>query len=149
MPVRVTVQASEALERDAGAGAAPTAATIAAVRAACRLADIGAAQISITWLTDEEIAELNREYLDHEGATDVISFHLYEAGEDPVGDIYIGFEQAHRQAGAFGCPLQEELVRLAAHGTLHVLGLDHPHTGDRTDSVMWMLQEAVVSEVFA
>lgn len=106
-----------------------------------------AAELSITLLDDDRIAALNRQYLAHDGPTDVISFPLYEAGETVVGDIYIGADQAARQAAGNAVPLAEELVRLTVHGVLHVLGHDHPAGDDRVDSEMWQLQEEIVQQV--
>lgn len=105
------------------------------------------ADISLTLLGDDAIADMNRRYLGHDGPTDVISFALYEEGEVPVGDVYVGYEQALRQAGENGVALEEELVRLAVHGTLHVLGEDHPEGEERVDSPMWLLQERIVARL--
>ncbi len=151
MTIRATVQSSDGIGPITGDGvpARSRRISMAAAKAACAACGVTDAQISITWMNDIEIASLNSEYLQHDGPTDVISFPLYEEGETPVGDVYIGYEQAELQAVAHGCPLTEELVRLAVHGTLHVLGFDHPVDEDRTESAMWMLQEAVVSEMFA
>ncbi|HUP88464.1 MAG TPA: rRNA maturation RNase YbeY [Longimicrobiales bacterium] len=102
------------------------------------------ASISVTLLGDEEITEMNREYLEHDRVTDVISFPLFDEGEEPVGDVYIGFDQAKRQAEDSDVTLQNELARLAIHGTLHVLGFDHPEEDDRTTSEMWSLQEQIL-----
>ena len=52
-----------------------------------------------------------------------------------------------RQADALGVPLMEELARLAIHGTLHVLGHDHPDGDDRSASPMYVLQERLLGEV--
>lgn len=118
-----------------------------AVRAA--LADRGCdeAEISLTLLSDPEIAALNRRYLGHDRPTDVISFPLHEPDEAPLGDIYIGWEHALRQARRLEVPPEEELVRLAVHGTLHVLGYEHPEGTARERSPMWRLQEAVTRRV--
>jgi probable rRNA maturation factor len=70
---------------------------------------------------------------------------LYEEGETPVGDVYIGIRQAARQAESHGLPLAEELARLAVHGTLHVLGFDHPIGADRVRSPMWREQERILA----
>jgi probable rRNA maturation factor len=115
----------------------------------CRAVGVDHAELSITWLTDEEITALNEDYLKHRGPTDVISFELYEPGELPVGDIYIGYDYALAQAAALGEDPAVELMRLAVHGTLHVLGFDHPKRADREESAMWLLQEAIVAEVVA
>lgn len=105
------------------------------------------AEISVTLLDDGAITELNERYLSHTGPTDVLSFPLWSEGEPLVGEVCIGFDYALRQAAALGVPVAEELVRLAVHGTLHVLGHSHPEDESRTDSTMWKLQERIVSEV--
>jgi probable rRNA maturation factor len=90
------------------------------------------------------MARLNREYLGHEGPTDVISFPLEDPGDRVVGDIYIGVDQAARQAEDLGVTAREETVRLALHGLLHVLGWDHPEDGGREESEMFRRQEELV-----
>jgi probable rRNA maturation factor len=92
--------------------------------------------------------ELNRRYLGKDRPTDVIAFTLGEGG-DLVGDVYLGVGQARRQADELGIPLGEELARLAIHGTLHVLGHDHPEGPDRELSPMFELQERLLREVLA
>lgn len=106
----------------------------------------GDAEISLTLLGDEAIQALNREYLSRDRPTDVIAFSLGEEG-DVLGDVYIGADQARRQGEELGIDVSEELVRLAIHGTLHVLGHDHPEDGDRSASPMYRLQERLVDEV--
>jgi probable rRNA maturation factor len=103
------------------------------------------AEISLTLLPDPEIARLNEEYLSHDGPTDVISFPLHLPGQPPLGDIYVGLDQAARQAGELGVPLSEELLRLAIHGTLHVLGYEHPEGDERFDSSMYRRQEELLA----
>lgn len=104
------------------------------------------AVLDISLLSDPAMAELNRRFLGHEGTTDVIAFALYQPGEEPVGDIYVGIEQAQRQAREHGVDLVEELARLAIHGTLHVLG--HLHAGEAAEhSAMWLLQERILKQV--
>jgi probable rRNA maturation factor len=118
-----------------------------AVRAALRHENVTDAEVSVTLMDDAGITDLNRRFLGDDGPTDVIAFPLYAAGESPVGDIYIGYDQAVQQARAAGVPVPEELVRLSVHGTLHVLGYDHPAGDDRVDSGMWSVQEALVSRI--
>jgi probable rRNA maturation factor len=105
------------------------------------------ASVSVTLLNNARIRNMNRKYLEHDRVTDVISFPLYEQGEQVVGDVYIGYEQAQDQAADSGVDLDEEIVRLSVHGTLHVLGYDHPEDGDRTKSEMWQLQETILAKV--
>lgn len=103
-----------------------------------------AGELSLTLLDEDEIAGLNREWLGRGGPTDVLAFDLGEAGE-LVGDVYVCPPVARRAAEEEDVPLREELVRLAVHGTLHVLGHDHPEGGDRWSSPMFRLQESLVA----
>jgi len=105
-------------------------------------------EISLTLLDDEGIGALNHRYLGKDRPTDVLAFSLGD-GPAPLGDIYLGVEQARRQAEELGVALEEELVRLAVHGTLHVLGYDHPDGAERTGSPMFVLQERLVHLVLA
>ena len=118
-----------------------------AVGAALNHESIADASISVTLLNDARISALNEQYLEHPGPTDVISFPLFQQGEPPVGDIYIGFDQARRQAAELSVGLEAELARLAIHGTLHVLGYDHPEDGAREGSEMWQVQESILRQV--
>ncbi len=103
-------------------------------------------EISLTLLDDDAIRSLNRDYLDRDGVTDVIAFSL-GSEESPLGDVYVGLDQAVRQAGEYGVPVVEELVRLTIHGTLHVLGHDHPEGPERVESPMFRLQESLVGQL--
>lgn len=114
------------------------------VEAVLRSENVGAAAISVTFLSDPEIARLNSEYLSHEGPTDVISFPLTQPGGPAVGDVYIGADRAVLQAGELGIDVAEELLRLTVHGTLHVLGYDHPESGERETSPMYLRQEELL-----
>ena len=118
----------------------------AAVRHVLRGEGVDAAEVSVALVGDAEIAALNGRYLGRERPTDVIAFHLHEQGEPPLGDVYVGVEQAARQASAFGAGVDEEVLRLAVHGTLHVLGYDHPEGDDRVASPMFARQEALLRE---
>jgi probable rRNA maturation factor len=145
MPVQVSVQ------RGAGARSAGGRSAVGIVERAARatLADreIEHAELSVTLLGDRAIAALNRQWLDHDGPTDVLSFPLYGPDEAPVGDVYIGVRQAGRQAVEHGVSLAEELARLAIHGTLHVLGFDHPGGKQRLRSRMWRVQERILAQL--
>ncbi|MGW8283357.1 MAG: rRNA maturation RNase YbeY [Gemmatimonadota bacterium] len=100
-------------------------------------------ELSITLVDDVEMTRLNREWLGRAGSTDVIAFSL--GSEDSVlGDVYIAPDTAARNAARFGTELKQEILRLVIHGTLHVLGLDHPEGEDREDSEMFRLQEELL-----
>lgn len=73
-----------------------------------------------------------------------------EAARRLVGDVYICPEAARRAAAdPDGPDLDEELVRLVVHGTLHVLGHDHPEGEGRWESPMYRLQESLVERAMA
>lgn len=105
-------------------------------------------EISVTLLSDTGIQRINRTYLDRDRPTDVIAFSL---GDDHalLGDVYVGAEQALRQAEEFGIEPSEELIRLTVHGVLHVLGHDHPEGPERIESAMLRRQEVLVREILA
>ena len=122
----------------------PRALIESAAAATFRREGISRAEVSVTFLNDAEISELHGRYLGRAKATDVLSFALHEDGEDPLGDVYIGYAQALRQAARAGVPADREMARLAVHGTLHVLGYDHPEGPERDRSEMYRVQEEVL-----
>jgi len=107
------------------------------------------AMLSITFVGRAAISRLNRRYLGHEGATDVISFGLERVSKrDAVlGDIYICVEVARDNARRQRIAAGEELLRLVVHGTLHILGHDHPTGATRTTSPMWRRQEKILARI--
>ena len=105
------------------------------------------ALIAVTFLGPRRMRELNARYLRHDCVTDVISFSLPQPDGSAAGDVYLCRHVAARQARHLGIPVRTELVRLLVHGTLHVLGWDHPQGASRTKSPMWRLQERYVREV--
>lgn len=101
-----------------------------------------AGELSISFVQDDEIARLNREWLGREGPTDVIAFSLGDA--ELTGDVYVAPDTAERNARALGVDPDEEALRLVIHGTLHALGHDHPEGEDRYEAPMYELQEELL-----
>ena len=101
------------------------------------------ARISVTFVGRDGMRRLNRAYKQHDRPTDVLAFALGGPG-GLIGDVYVCPWIARREAAARRVPLREELVRLVVHGTLHVLGYDHPENGRRERSPMWRRQERYV-----
>ncbi len=127
----------------------PRTLVVRAATAALRSQRAGRAVLSITFVNDRRMAALNRRHLDRRGTTDVIAFGFAPVGPAApvVGDIYIAPEVARRSARVRGLAPREEIVRLVVHGTLHVLGFDHPEDESRMTSPMWQLQERLVTRV--
>jgi probable rRNA maturation factor len=88
------------------------------------------AELSILIVSDEKIREINRDYLQRDKPTNVISFAMQEgegSGVQPdlLGDIVISADTAARDAAEAGLPFESELYFLLLHGILHLLGYDH------------------------
>lgn len=118
----------------------------AAFRAA-RRTERGALSLRIA--SGSEIERLNRTYCGKNRPTDVLSFRnadvrAVRAGraEQDWGDVVIAPSVAAREAKKRGIPLAEEVVRLAVHGTLHLLGFDHATARDERRMVR--IQERAV-----
>lgn len=103
-----------------------------------------AAFVSVTFLGLGRMRELNREFKQHDYPTDVITFALPQPDGTLAGDLYLCRGVAVREARRRGLPAREELLRLLVHGTLHLLGEDHPEDGTRESSPMWQRQEHYV-----
>ena len=101
---------------------------------------IADAELSISFVTEEEIAGLHERYLHEAGPTDVLSFPLDdEAGEDglrQLGDVVIAPAVATRNNPDDPAA---ELRLLLVHGILHLLGHDHMSDGEKAE--MWARQE--------
>lgn len=98
----------------------------------------GPAELALTLVSVEQITELNRDYLDGTGPTDVLSFPLDDDGnlDDGnvrlLGDVVICPEIAAANAPAHAGNLADELALLCVHGILHVLGYDHAEADEAT-----------------
>jgi len=105
--------------------------------------------MTIVLTDDSQLHELNREYLDVDAPTDVLSFPADE--EDPetgipyLGDILISIPRAMQQAQAAGHPVEVEVQLLVVHGTLHLLGHDHAEVEEKAR--MWKAQSEVMSKL--
>lgn len=99
----------------------------------CKHLDCTGKEISLTFVSDARIQELNREYRDKNKPTDVLSFSLQEGefseiNPDILGDIVISVETAKKNAQKNGLSLEQEINFLIIHGLLHLLGYNHENT---------------------
>lgn len=107
-------------------------------------------EVSILLTDDARIAELNKEYRQIDGPTDVLSFSMTEgedfggADDEPnlLGDVVISVDTAGRQARERGVELDDEMDVLLAHGLLHLLGYDHSEP--EQERIMFARQEEVL-----
>tara|TARA_Y100000589_G_scaffold251322_1_gene239694 strand:- start:283 stop:840 length:558 start_codon:yes stop_codon:yes gene_type:complete len=108
--------------------------------------------LSFEIIDDELIADLNKKWLNKKGSTDVLSFPIiYENDlliEMPcieLGDIFISIETAQKQANHFNNTLRKEMIWLASHGFLHLLGWDHRNENELEK--MLNFQEYLISKL--
>ena len=114
----------------------------------------GPAEISVTFVDNARIHELNKQYRDKDAPTDVLSFPMAENGEYDIdedngckilGDIVISMERAMEQAELYGHSLQREVAYLTVHSMLHLLGYDH--IKDDEAEVMEAREDAILRDL--
>ncbi len=87
-------------------------------------------ELSILLVSDDEITELNRRWLQRDRPTNVIAFPMDGPQDFVLGDVVISTETAEREAAERGVGLEEHLALLLVHGILHLLGYDHERGGE-------------------
>ena len=112
-------------------------------------------EVSVSFINNKEIRNLNRIYRDKDKSTDVLSFPLGENGKYDtnaetgyvmLGDIVISLETAFKQADNFGHSLEREIGFLTVHSMLHLLGYDH-ETSTLEAMIMREKEEAVLEKL--
>ncbi len=115
----------------------------------------GSAEVSVTFVDNERIHELNKQYRNIDRETDVLSFPLGEngvydtnldTGAKMLGDIVISIEKAVEQADLYNHPLQREIGFLTVHSMLHLLGYDH-EAGGLEEVHMREKEETVLTQI--
>ncbi len=115
------------------------------------------AEVSVTFVDNEEIHALNKKFRNVDKSTDVLSFPLFDyegnSEEPPVdemlgmlGDIVLSLEQAEVQAAESGHSFAREVAFLTVHSMLHLLGYDH-ETSEEDDADMRQRQSAIVASL--
>ena len=98
----------------------------------------GSAEVSVSFISNHEIKQLNEQYRHKDAVTDVLSFPLGENGEWDkneetgaymLGDIVISAQKAFEQANMYGHTIQREIGFLTVHSMFHLLGYDHEDGG--------------------
>lgn len=115
----------------------------------------GSAEVSVSFLNNDQIRELNRDHRGKDIETDVLSFPMGENGvydlnpetkASILGDIVISVEKAVSQAELYGHTLQREIGFLTVHSMLHLLGYDHEE-GGLAATLMREKEEEVLGEL--
>ena len=87
-------------------------------------------EIAYIFCSDEKILEMNRQYLQHDYYTDIITFDYCE-GNRLSGDLFISLETVKTNSEQFNTPYEEELHRTIIHGILHLCGINDKGPGER------------------
>lgn len=113
-------------------------------------------EVSVIYVTNDKIKEINQTYRNKDSVTDVISFALEDDSDGEIafineaqtrmlGDIFICIDRANEQAVNYGHSIRREMAFLALHGLLHLLGYDHIELEDEV--IMTEKQELILSEI--
>ena len=106
------------------------AATSAWVKAVAKAHGKRCGAIAYIFVDDEKILEVNREFLQHDYYTDIITFD-YTEGDKISGDLFISLDTVHTYAEDVGATYEEELHRVIIHGILHLCGINDKGPGER------------------
>ena len=87
-------------------------------------------EIAYIFCSDEKILEVNRQYLQHDYYTDIITFDYCE-GKKLSGDLFISLDTVRTNAEQFNAPYETELYRVIIHGILHLCGINDKGPGER------------------
>ncbi len=108
-------------------------------------------ELSLVLSNDKRLRELNRQFLDIDAPTDVLSFPSDETDPESsapyLGDVIISYQRAAAQAEAADHSFQDELTLLVVHGVLHLLGYDHVEPDEK--QAMWSMQAEVLQKLGA
>ncbi len=99
-------------------------------------------EIAYVFCDDEKILEVNREFLQHDYYTDIITFD-YSRGNRIAGDLFISLDTVRSNAELFGKDYDEELHRVVIHGVLHLCGINDKGPGER--EVMEAAEDAALA----
>ena len=80
------------------------------------------AELNYIFCSDQYLLEINRQFLQHDFYTDIITFPLSDPGQPISGEIYISVDRIRENAAAFGSSIRKELHRVIFHGALHLCG---------------------------
>lgn len=108
------------------------------------------ASISLVVVDDGRMRQLNRQHLDHDYTTDVLSFVLDDSGQHLSGEVIVCADVAHRQAAELETDPADELLLYVVHGTLHLVGYrdktDDQAQAMRTAEQHWLAQLGLSDE---
>jgi probable rRNA maturation factor len=118
--------------------------------------NVTSGEVALTFVNDEEIRQLNKDYRDIDRPTDVLSFPMREDGDNEpdheqfsdlpelLGDIIISASRAREQSEEYGHSIDREIGFLFVHGFLHLIGYDHHD--ETSEKLMFSKQESILED---
>jgi probable rRNA maturation factor len=100
-------------------------------------------ELTFIFTSDDYLLNINREYLNHDTYTDIITFDNSEVEKEISGDIFISIERVRENSAKFNVSERDELHRVMIHGTLHLLG--YPDKGKEAKKVMTAKEDHYLS----
>lgn len=95
------------------------------------LQEVTSVSLNFIFCSDAHLLQINKDYLQHDTLTDIITFDLSESPKKMLGEIYISVERIHENAIKFNTSYNEELHRVIFHGVLHLCGFKDKSTKDQ------------------
>lgn len=95
----------------------------------------GIGELNYIFCSDDYVLQVNRDYLQHDYYTDIITFDQSDDAGKIEGDIFISVDRVADNAGVLGIPVEQEMRRVLAHGLLHLCGY-----GDKTDDEVTLMR---------
>jgi probable rRNA maturation factor len=99
--------------------------------------------VTVNFVSTEEITRINIKYLNHHNSTDIITFNYSGNNSELDGEIFISIDDCRNNALLFGVKFKEEMVRLIIHGFLHLLGYNDKNKSEKKK--MFELQENLLN----
>lgn len=107
-------------------------------------------EVSLSFVSDKQIHEINNIFRNIDKATDVLSFPLGEInpenGKNNLGDIIISLEHAYNQSIEYGHSFEREIAFLTVHSMLHLLGYDHVNN-KKEEKIMFDKQDLILNKM--
>lgn len=108
--------------------------------------DVKKADLTYVFCDDEYLLEKNRQFLNHDTLTDIITFDLSEQEDELAGEIYISTDRIKENAAKFSADYQTELHRVIFHGTLHLCGFKDKKKEDK--ALMTRMENSCLEKYF-
>lgn len=99
--------------------------------------------IDYIFCSDDYLLEINKQYLQHDFYTDIVTFDLSENKEETIGEVYVSLDRIKDNAEKLQQPLKNETLRVIFHGALHLCG--YKDKSDKDSKLMRSKEEEYIN----